>query len=135
MAEPNKPVDAFALASRHVPVFGFSRVEDLRKQFDVELVAPEPNEPAGSHHLHLEVKDDSIYKQDYTTIDFWIDKTLGLPARVVAVGAETDIGDVYEINLLDCRVNEGLDRSVFNVKIPEGFSFEMVPLETKQKQK
>ena len=77
MAEPNKPIDAFALASRQVPVFGFSKVEDLHKQFEITLVADEQKEASPYHHLHLKVKPDSIYKDDYSTIDFWIDKNAG----------------------------------------------------------
>ena len=30
-------------------------------------------------------KDDPVYKDDYTSIDFWIDKKLYLPAKIVAV--------------------------------------------------
>lgn len=135
MAEPNKPVDAFALASRQVPVFGFSKVEDLHKQFDIEWVADEPPEASPFHHLHMKVKPDSIYKDDYSTIDFWIDKTLGLPAKVVAVGAEADVGETYEIKLLDPKVNTGLDKNVFQVSFPGNFSVETIPLEKRPKQK
>ena len=132
VAEANQPVDAFALASRHVPVFGFAKVEDFHKQFEIELVAPTGPEPSPLHHLHLKVKPDSIYKDDYATIDFWIDRALGLPARVLAVGEETDVGDVYEIKLLEPRVNASIDKSTFEVTIPESFSVETIPLEKQQ---
>jgi len=132
IAEPNKPVDAFALASRQVPVLGFSNVADLRKQFDVELVPSTPQESPTFDHLHLKVKPDSAYKDDYTAIDFWIDRKVGLPARVTAVGAEADIGDIYEIKLLEPRVNQGVDKSVFDISAPEGFSLETIPLEKQQ---
>jgi outer membrane lipoprotein-sorting protein len=133
MAEPNKPVDAFALASRQVPMFGFSKVEDLHKQFETELVTDSQPEPSPFHHLHLKVKPDSIYKDDYSTIDFWVDKTLGLPAKVIAVGAEADVGETYEIKLIEPKVNAGIDKSVFQVGIPAGFSVETIPLEKPQK--
>lgn len=133
MAEPNKPIDAFSLASRQVPVFGFSKVEDLHKQFEISLVPDEPTPPSPYHHLHMKVKPDSIYKDDYSTIDFWIDKTLGLPAKVVAVGAEADVGETYEIKLIEPKVNLGLDKGVFQVSIPAGFSTETIPLEKQKK--
>lgn len=135
MAEPNKPVDAFALASRQVPVFGFSKVEDLHKQFDIELVADSQTEPSPYDHLHMKVKPDSVYRDDYSTIDFWIDRTLGLPAKVLAVGADQDVGETYEIKLLEPKVNTGIDRSVFQVSIPVNFTVETIPLEKQQKQK
>ena len=133
IAEPNKPVDAFALVSRQVPVFGFAKIEDLRKQFDIDLVADEQPQPSPFHHLHLKTKPDSTYKDDYTTIDFWVDKTLGLPAKVLAVGAEADVGDVYDIKLLEPKVNQGVDKSAFQVSPPAGFSIETIPLEKEQK--
>jgi outer membrane lipoprotein-sorting protein len=134
IAEPNKPVDAFALASRQVPMFGFSKVEDLHKQFEIELVPDDKAESSRLHHLHLKVRPDSIYKDDYSTIDFWIDKALGLPARVFAVGAEADVGETYEIKLIEPKLNTGIDKSVFQVSVPASFSVETIPLSKQPKQ-
>lgn len=134
MAEPNKPIDAFALASRQVPVFGFSKVEDLHKQFEIELVGHSETEPLPYDHLHMKVKPDSVYKDDYSTIDFWVDRTLGLPAKVVAVGAEADVGETYEIKLLEPKINAGIDKSAFQVSIPASFTVETIPLERQQRQ-
>ena len=134
LAEPNKPVDAFDLASKNLPIIGFTKIEDLKKQFEIRLVQQE-KEPvsvipakAGIHetfHLHLKVKPDSIYKDDYTVIDFWIDKKLGLPAKVVAVSTEEDI---YEIKFLQPKVNKKIDKKVFEFEIPKGFTIEEIPL-------
>lgn len=126
MAEPNAPVDAFTLVSRHVPVVGFSQINDLEKQFEIELVEPKQPGPSSFYHLHMKVKPDSAYKNDYTTIDFWVHKKDGLPTRIVAVDAEHDI---HEIALTDAGINAGIRRSVFEVAIPADFSVESVPLE------
>jgi outer membrane lipoprotein-sorting protein len=125
LAEPNQPLDAFSLASKHLPVLGFSKVEDLRQQFEISLAA-EPQAPADApQHLHLKVKPDSVYKDDYAALDFWIDRKIGLPMRVEAVTPEED---VYEIKLLDPKVNAPLDRKLFGADIPRSFSIEVVPL-------
>jgi outer membrane lipoprotein-sorting protein len=125
LAEPNQPLDAFSLASKHLPVLGFSKVEDLRRQFEISLV-PEPQaDAAAPQHLHLKVKPDSVYKDDYVTIDFWIDRQIGLPMRVEAVTPEED---VYQIKLTDPKVNAPLDRKLFQVDIPRSFSVQAVPL-------
>lgn len=146
LTEPNKPVDAFELAGRNFPVIGFAKIEDLKKQFDIKLVeqetedtsvipgkpAPDPNRGAGTQdfvHLHLKVKPDSKYKDDYVSIDFWIDRKLGLPAKLLAVTTEDDI---YQIKLLKPKVNQPMDKNVFEVKIPEGFGEpEVIPLKKK----
>jgi len=133
LAEPNKPVDAFDLASRNLPIIGFTKIEDLQKQFEIKLVQKEESVPvipakAGTHEsfqLHLKTKQDSIYKDDYTSIDFWIDRKLGLPAKVVAISTEEDI---YEIKFLEPKLNETIDKKVFQFEIPKGFTIEEIPL-------
>jgi outer membrane lipoprotein-sorting protein len=130
-AEPNEPVDAFELVSENFPIIGFSKVEDLKKEFEIGLVEQQGGKAKDFIQLHLKVKADSVYKNDYTSIDFWIDKQLYLPAKIVAVSTEEDI---YEIKFLQPRVNEKVDKKVFELKIPDGFNVETEPLkETEQK--
>jgi outer membrane lipoprotein-sorting protein len=129
MAEPNQPVDAFTLVSRRVPVLGFSKVDNLEEQFEIELAAPEPSESSASYQLHMKVKPDSVYKDDYVTIDFQIDKKTGLPVKIVAVDTEQD---VHEISLTDPRINDDIRKGVFDVDIPADFSVESSPLERNQ---
>jgi outer membrane lipoprotein-sorting protein len=141
LTEPNKPMDAFVLASMNLHIVGFAKIEDLKKLFDIKLVEqekrPTPVIPAeaGIHyfiHLHLKVKPDSKYKDKYTSIDFWIDKKLYLPAKIVAVSTEEDI---YEIKLLKPKVNKKLGTNIFDVEIPKGFGKETIPLKKKDKSK
>ena len=136
LAEPNKPVDAFELASKNLPIIGFAKIKDLKKQFDIKLIEQRKGEPKNFVHLHLKVKPGSIYKDDYMSIDFWIDKKLGLPTKVVAVSTEPEppFGDIYQIKLLKPKVNKKLDKKVFDFKIPRGFGKpEIIPLKKKVK--
>ena len=71
----------------------------------------------------------SIYKDDYTFIDFWIDRKLNLPAKVVAVTTEEDI---YEIKFLQPKVNKAINKKVFDFEIPKKFGEpEIIPLKEK----
>ncbi|MDH4240869.1 MAG: hypothetical protein OEW48_15025, partial [Phycisphaerae bacterium] len=97
LAEPNKPVGVFELAGRNLPIVGFAKIEDLKKQFEINLVEQQGDDMENFIHLHLKVKPESEYKDKYTSIDFWIDKKLYLPARINAVSTEEDI---YQIKLL-----------------------------------
>ena len=128
--EPNKPAEAFDLVRENFPIIGFTRAEELSEQFEIELVEQKGVKEEDYIRLHLKVKPDSVYKDDYTAIDFWIDKKLYLPAKIVATSTEDDI---YEIRLLDAKVNEKIDAKVFEVKIPEGFGEEIIPLKQKGK--
>jgi len=136
LAEPNKPVDAFELAGKNLPIVGFAKIEDLKKQFEIKLVEQQVDEQENCIHLHLKVKPDSVYKDKYVYIDFWIDKKLHLPAKVVAVSTEpADVPsiekDSYQIELLKPKVNKRMDSKVFEFRIPRGFDKEIIPLKKK----
>ncbi len=139
--EPNKPVDAFDLASRNLPMIGFTKIEDLKKQFQITLVEQKKSEPEDFIQLHLKVKPNSVYKDDYVYINFWIDKKLGLPAKVFAVSTEpatepVEQKDIYEIKFIKPKVNRKIDGKVFEFKIPEGFGEpEIIPLKKKGERK
>jgi len=125
LAEANEPLDAFELAKRNFPIIGFGKSEDLSKQFDVNLVnlVGEPNQFI---HLHLSVKPDSQYADQYKSVDIWIEKTSMLPAKIEAVSTE---GDIYEIKFIDPKVNQTVDESVFEFTIPADFGKpEIIPL-------
>ena len=35
LTEPNKPMDAFEVASNNIPLIGFTKIENLKKQFEM----------------------------------------------------------------------------------------------------
>ena len=132
LAEPNEPQDAFDLVSENFPIIGFSKTEDLKKEFEIKLVEQQGKKAGEFVQLHLKVKPGSIYKDDYTSINFWIDKKSGLPVKIVANSTEEDI---YEIKLVKPKVNKRIDKKVFDFKIPEGFGKpEIIPLKKTRKE-
>ncbi|MHC4120860.1 MAG: LolA family protein [Planctomycetota bacterium] len=136
-ADPNKSVDVFDLVSNYLPMPGFTRAEELKKQFEVELIEKENAEEPDFTQVRLKVRPNSVYKDDFLSIDFWIDKKTGLPAKFRAIKTEPEPpdGDVREIKLLKPKVNKGVDRKVFEFKIPDGFGEpEIKPLPKKGKQ-
>ncbi len=135
LAEPNDPnasTDLFELAGRNLPMLGFTKMEDLKREFEVGLVKPEKDAPKDFIQVHLKVKPNSIYKDDFVSMDFWIDEKAGLPVKVVAVKTEPEppFGDIQEIKFLKPKVNKDIDGKVFEFKIPSGFGEpEIVPLQ------
>jgi outer membrane lipoprotein-sorting protein len=125
LAEANEQIDAFELAKRNFPLIGFDKSEDLKKEFDVNQIG-DSNQVV---HLHLTVKPDSQYKDDYKSVEVWIDKGLMLPAKISAVSTE---GDIYEITFIKPKVDEPINEKVFEWTIPDGFGKpEIIPLKTK----
>jgi hypothetical protein len=140
LAEPNEPNEApdlFDLVGRELPMLGFSKIEDLKKQFEIEIIGQKKNPPEDFTQVHLDVKPNSIYKDDFVSIDFWIDKKLGLPSKIIAVKTEPEppFGEIEEIKLLKPKVNKGIDGSVFEFKIPGSFGEpEITPLSQNRRQ-
>jgi len=129
--DPNKSMDVFELASKKLPMLGFSKIEDLKKQFDVNLVESQNTESEKFIQVHMMVKPNSIYKDDYFSIDFWIDKKLNLPTKIVAVKRDPKppYREIEEIKFLKPKVNQNIDNKVFELKIPKGFGEpEIIPL-------
>ncbi|MBN2456040.1 MAG: hypothetical protein JXB29_05820 [Sedimentisphaerales bacterium] len=129
-AEPNKPVDAFDLASQDFPIVGFSKIPKLKEQFEIKFIKDNQGKENDLIQLHLKVKPESVYKDDYTSIDFWIYKKLYLPGKIVSLTTE---GDIHRIDLLKARVNRAVDMDVFRLKIPKDFSLHVIPLEKENK--
>ena len=120
------PTDMFDLINNNFPMIGFSKIEDIKKQFEITLVKQKKSESENFIQVHLKVKPNSIYKDSYVSIDFWINKKLGLPVRVVTVSTEpatepVELKDVSEIKFLKPQFNRKVDKKVFNLKIPAGF--------------
>lgn len=137
--DPNKPVDVFDLINKNFPMVGFSRIEDIKKQFEITLVEQKKTEPEDFIQVHLKVKPNSVYKDDYEHIDFWIDRKSGLPAKIVTVSTEpatepVELKDVFEIKFINPQFNKKIDMNVFDIKIPAGFGEpEITPLPSKKK--
>ena len=125
-SDPNKPTDVFDLINNNFPMIGFSKIEDIKKQFEITLVKPKKSESEDFTQVHLKVKPNSVYKDSYVSIDFWIDKKLGLPVKIVTVSTEpatepVESKDVTEIKFIKPEFNKKIDKRVFDLKIPAGF--------------
>jgi outer membrane lipoprotein-sorting protein len=131
LAEPNEPVDGFELVKRSFPIIGFTKVEQLKKDFEITLLPQNQNELGLFTKLHLKVKSDSRYKDDYSSIDFWVDNKTSLPGRIVAVSTEEDES---EIRLLKAKVNQKIDEKMFDYLVPAGYTSEVITLEDRRKQ-
>ncbi len=135
--DPNKPSDVFELASKNLPMLGFTKTQELKKQFEVDLVEQKNAEAKDFTQVRLKVKPNSVYKDDFLSIDFWIDKRVGLPAKVRATKIEPEppYGYIEEIKFLKPKVNKDIEKKVFEFKIPKSFGEpEIKPLPKKGKQ-
>ncbi len=117
-------VDAFDLVAKNFPILGFSKVEELEKKYDIKLLEKEnagKSAFGGLVGFSLSPKPDSEYK-DYKTINFWIDSSIDLPAKIIATNAD---GDIYQVRFLEPKINQKIDKKIFEYKVPKGFTVEI----------
>ncbi len=124
-AQEDDPQDVFEYISHNFPIVGFSSTETLRQQFDISI-KDQPTDPSKPIQLHLQVKRDSVYKDDYRDIDFSIDGRSWLPLRIVTRSTQED---VYDIQFLNAAVNKNLKNSIFVIETPKSFSKNIHPLQ------
>jgi outer membrane lipoprotein-sorting protein len=118
VAEPNQPVNAFELAGGDMPIIGFSPTDDLKKEFDISLVQAQEKDD-NLVKLHLKVRPESKYKDNYVSLDFWVSTERWLPERIDAL---TKDNDIYQLRFTRAKVNSKIADKQFDVEIPEGFS-------------
>ena len=124
-AEEEKPIDVFEFISHRFPMLGFTKTQHLDKQFEITLIIQKQPNSSNLIGLHLKIKKDSTYKDDYKTINVWIDNETFLPAKLLAASTQ---GDIFDIQLLDAEVNKNLKNAVFKLETPQHFSKNRTPL-------
>jgi outer membrane lipoprotein-sorting protein len=125
LADANRPLNAFDLASRYLPIVGFTKADKLRDDFEISIPSAAGSDAAMYDELLLKTKPQSQYRNDYTQIRFWIDKRSSMPVRMEAASPQEDI---YDIRLEDAKINKALPDNIFNVEVPADFSKNIVPL-------
>ena len=127
-APEDKPIDVFEFISHRFPLLGFTNTSLLRKDFKITLIPPKDAKSNDLKGLKLLPTKDSIYKNDYSSISFWLDTATLLPARIQAKSTE---GDIYDIELLESKVNKKFKNAVFKLETPKHFSQNREPLKDK----
>lgn len=130
-APVEQPADVFEYISHNFPIVGFTGTATLQKQFEITLVSPKEDEKE-LEHLLLKVKADSVYKDDYSQIDLWIDRKLNLPVRMVSLSVQ---GDIYDLKLSKPKVNTSLPDAIFVIDAPSDFSKSIKTLDQKEDRK
>jgi outer membrane lipoprotein-sorting protein len=121
----DKPLDVFEYISKHFPMIGFTKTDQLKKQFVISLEKSAAGDPKNTVRLKMKVRKDSIYKDKYDSIDFWADKKTFLPVRLKT---KTNEEDVYLMEFSKAVANKDIKKSVFGVKIPKKFKINIESL-------
>lgn len=130
--EKDKPVEAFEFISRNFPMIGFTKTEELQKNFEINMLEND-NDPNKPIHLRLKPKPGSKYAKEYSRLNFWIDKKSFLPSRLVTTefAKIEGEGNIYDIKLKKIKTNKKIEKAIFKIETPAGFTEDRRPLEDK----
>lgn len=130
-AHEGSPIDVFLLISNHFPLIGFSNIDSLNEDFDVQLSKNTADNNESIKFL-LRVKKGSKYEKEYKKIDFWVATNTYLPVRIVAYSSQ---GDIHDIKFQDLQINKKLKKAVFTIETPPDFHKNIEKLEDKPSEK
>ena len=84
VAAEGETVDAFKLGEGPFPLPFGQEADAMRETFEITMRPPRADEPAGTDCLILIPRDQ--YKEDiaFTRIELWVDRSTGLPARILS---------------------------------------------------
>ena len=104
---------------------GFTDPEKLEQEFLISIVS-EPSDPNALWHLLMKVREDSIYKEDYTEIEVWVNNQSWMPIHLIARSVQ---GDLYDLKWHNIQINKTIPKDIFKIEIPAHFRKNRHPLE------
>ncbi len=113
---PGEEVDFFDLENSRIPMpFGQSS-DQILTNFTVKLTAPQVGDPKNTDHLYCIPQPDVPLAREYQRLDYYVDRDLHLPVRIVAVsadGAKVTIADFPDLSAE--TINPELPGSAFRL--------------------
>lgn len=113
-------IDAFKLGTGPFPLpFGQKR-EAILESFTVKAVKFELGDPRNSQHLRCVPRPATELARKYSRVDFYIDKRIDLPVRIVMV--RNSDGNRIEVDFKQIDTDEAPAQSRFKIEVPDGFT-------------
>ncbi len=106
--------DPLALGEGPFPVPVGQKREEILRRFEVSVLDASADDPENTVRLRLTPR--AGHRIDFTSIDLWYDRDTLLPRRVLALDDVSQ--DEVIVELLDPKVNDEVDESVFDTRAP-----------------
>ncbi len=98
---PGEKRDLMKLGTGAFPLPIGQDQQDVKKAFDVKIVAPAKDDPPGTIHLTLTPKPDTDLAKKFTSIDVWVDMKSHMPTLIDTVAGS----DEHRVELKAIQVN------------------------------
>jgi len=115
LARPGDKLDFFDLEKAPFPLPFGQKKESILRNFDVVLAPPAAGDPPETDHLVCIPKPDSRLYRNYQRIEFFVNRIVNLPSRIVVTksdGMEINTADFPDLN--PASINVGLKPGDFD---------------------
>lgn len=107
-------VDFFDIEQAPFPLPFGQKKEKIRKNFNVLLVPPTPKDPDNTDHLLCIPKPESVFEGRYNTMEFFVDRELHLPVKILVKKEDGLVTTTAEFpNLSEKSINAGVSEKDF----------------------
>ena len=101
--EPGQKLNLLKLGEGPFPLPVGQDKNDVKKAFDVQLVAPAKGDPANTIHLSLTPLPDTHMAKKLSSLDLWVDRSSKMPAVIDTLDANKT--QEHRIELSDLKLN------------------------------
>ncbi len=111
-----KGKDQYELGKTPFPVPSSLKKADVLKNFNVELVKPNPKAPKNlknTDHLKLVPKKDSPYKKEFVQMNLWFDKKTSM---LTQISQEKEGLEIMTVTWTNIKTNKGISDKTFKLK-------------------
>jgi len=107
-------VDFFDIEQAPFPLPFGQKKEKILSNFNVLLVPPTPKDPENADHLLCIPKPDSVFDGRYNTMEFFVDRELHLPVKILVKKEDGLVTTTAEFpNLSEKAINAGVTEKDF----------------------
>lgn len=119
VARPGEKIDLLKLGQGPFPLPVGQDPQQVKKDFDVSVVAPEKGDAAQTVHLLLVPKAQTDLARKFAQIDVWVDRTSAMPVKIATLDSAQE--HLQTTDLTDLRINQNLTDADFALPPVDGW--------------
>jgi outer membrane lipoprotein-sorting protein len=128
--KPGEKINLLKLGEGPFPLPIGQAKEDVKQMFEVEIIPPAADDPAGTIHGRLTPKPKTQFERKFKSIDVWVDPEAQMPRRIQTL--DRSGSTIQTTDLENVKANSGLTDDDFRleeVKARDGWKLRDEPYE------
>jgi len=125
IVKPGEKIKILKLGEGPFPMPIGQDPDEVKRQFDVALIAPAADDPKGTVHIQLKPTPQTDMARRFAQIDVFVDRQQGMPVQIVTVDSPRE--HIQTALLTNLQLNTGLTDAAFTLPPVQGWSWTEEP--------